>query len=564
MTDTPKDPGKSGARPGAGPQPAKRPAATIDLQATEIGRRDLPSDTAPGGTAADAKASAPDTAAAPSASKADEPKVAAAKAASTASSPVPPQAAARAPRKSSGVSGFLSHAVAGLAGAAVALFGADYLANLGFDIPTFSAAQVQQLNRRLASIETAAKENTADSATSLLKEQVEAMKSKLDQTAGTTAAVDGLKDQQTQLVDRTVKLEQALAAQSGNSGPAERIAKLEEQFKLMAQSGASGQGGQPGQMAALVAKLDGIGTTLDERLAEMRKSLQGDMQKQSAHFEDRLSEVDKGMAVDTLKASGKTLSDEIVGMKAANDKLGQDIASVGAGAQQLRQDLAALKSTTADLGAQLQAAAGSFAKTDQLSSVNATTSKLQADLAAIAARDKTRELGANRILLSLQLANLKRTVERGGAYAKELAEVKRVAPKELDLTALDANADKGLPTATELAAEFKDLTWSLLNAGATPAEDGSLIGQLWQGARSVVQVRKTGNVAGDGPDAIVARTEARLQAGDLDGALHEISQLKGDARKAADPWIAKLTARQSLDQGLAALDASLAKLMGPT
>ena len=550
MTETPKDPGKAGMRPGAGPQQAKRPTATLDLQATEIERRDMP------GSDADASAKAPPEAAASNSgaasAKTDDAKPGASKA-----------AAVKPRRNGSGVGGFLSHAVAGLAGAAAALFGADYLANLGFDIPTFSAAQVQQLNRRIASMELSNTENGPGATANLLKEQIQAMKAQLDQVAPAPAAIGNLQAQQKQLAERAGKLEQLFTAQAANTAPAERIAKLEDQFKMMAQSGAAGQGGQPGQMAALVTKLDGIGVTLDERIAEMRKSLQGDMQKQSAHFEDRLSEVDKGMAVETLKAGGKAVSDEIVGMKTTSSKLAQDIATVGAGAQQLRQDLAALKTTTSGLETQLQAATGSFAKTDQLSTVNATTTKLQADVAAIAARDQSREQGANRILLSLQLANLKRVVERGGPYAKELADVKRVAPKELDLSALDANAETGLATTQQLASEFKDMTWSLVSADAKPSDDGSLIGQLWQGARSVVQVRKT-DATGDAADAVVARTEAKLQRGDLDGAMRDIGQLKGDARKAADPWIAKLAARLSLDQGLAGVDASLLKLMGPS
>jgi hypothetical protein len=560
MTDNPNDPAKSGTRPPVGQQPSKRPNATIDLKATEIERRDIPGSagsTASGASAEPPKASdsKPETAGTSSTAKAADPGA-------TKAAPPPPPA--KPPRQSSGIGSFVSHLLAGVAGAAAAIFGADYLANtLGLNIPTYSAGQVEQLTRRMADMELATKEHGTAPTTNLLKEQIEALRAKLDQTAGATAAIDGLKSQQQQLAERAAKAEQAMAAQAANTAPSDRIAKLEDQFRLMAESGAAGKGGQPGQMAALVAKLDTIGVTLDERLAEMRKSLQGDMQKQSAHFEDRLAEVDKGMAVETLKASGKSLGDEIVGIKASAGKIAQDLATVEAGNKQLRQDLGTLKQTTTDLATQLQSATGSFAKTDQLSSVNAATSKLQADLAAIAARDQSRELGANRILLSLQLANLKRVVERGGAYAAELAEVKRIAPKELDLSALEASAEKGLPTATELAAQFKDMTWNVVNAGA-PSEDGSLIGQLWQGARSVVQVRKTGNIAGDGSDAIVARAEARLKAGDLEGAAREAEQLKGDARKIADPWLARLAARLSLDRGLASIDASLVKLMGPS
>ena len=332
---------------------------------------------------------------------------------------------------------------------------------------------------------------------------------------------------------------------------------------MMAQSGATGQGGSVGQVAALVAKVDLIGVNLDQHLAEMRKGLLGDLQKQSAHFEDRLTEIDKGMAVDTIKATSKSLSDEIVGLKAAGEKLKQDITAVASGNTQLGQDLAALQATAAAMKAQLTTQAGTFAKTDDMTTVNATAAKLQADLAAITARDQSRELSAGRILLTLELSNLKRAIESGSNYAKELATVQKLAPKELNLSGLQANAEKGLPTNAALAGEFKDLTWGIINASNKPSDDASLLGQLWQGASSVVQVRKVGDVAGDSTEAIIARTEARLQAGDLDGTLREAGHLKADARKTAEPWMAKLAARLAVDQGIADIEANLVKVMAP-
>ena len=78
-----------------------------------------------------------------------------------------------------------------------------------------------------------------------------------------------------------------------------------------------------------------------------------------------------------------------------------------------------------------------------------------------------------------------------------------------------------------------------------------------------MQIRKVGEVAGDSTEAIIARTEARLQAGDLAGTLREAGALKGDARKTAEPWMAKLTARLAVDQGIADVEANLVKVMAP-
>ena len=544
MTDNPLDPKRSG----------KRPAATIDLQATEIGRSDIPG----AGESSEAKVEMGSTEheSASSAKPADAPEPEPAKA-------PPPPAAVRV-KSGSGAGSFVSHLLAGVAGAGLAIFGADYLANtIGLSLPTYSAGQVEGLSRRLETLEQTTKERTGDAATSLLREQVDALKVKVEQAAAVTTTVDAVQTQQKQIADRAAKLEQALSTQPPGNETASRIGKLEDQFKLMAQAGAAGQSGNAGTMAALIAKVESMGTNLDAHLDETRKSLQADLQKQSTHFETRLAEVDKSMSVDTLKASGKSLSDQIVTLRADGDKLHQDIATVAAGNDALRKELAALTETTTALKTKIEADASTFAKSQQLSDVNATAIKLQSDVAAIAARDQSREQGANRILLTLQLANLKRAVERGGAYAKELAEVKRLAPKGLDLAALDAGADKGLPTNALLASEFKDVTWSILNADSKPSGDGSLLGELWQGARSVVQVRRTGEVAGDSTDAILARTEVKLQAGDLDGTLREAAQLKGEPRKTAEPWLARLAGRLAVDQAMADVETGLAKLMGP-
>ena len=561
MTDNPRDPTKPGT------YGAKRPAATIDLQAIEIETSEPKPDDSISGKEADATGEIRNSETWSTQAKAEETAKADVSEPETnkQQSPASARHAAVKPKGGSSVGGLISHLAAGALGAGLAVFGADYLVNtVGLSLPTYSAAQVDQLNRRIATLEQDARDHSNDPAANLMREQLDALKVKVEQTAGATGAIPAIQSEQKQLAEKAAKLDQQLTAQPPGSETTGRIAKLEDQFNSLAQAGAAGQGGNAGTMAALITKVDSIGANLDTHLDEMRKSLQAELQKQSTHFEDRLTEVDKSMSVDTLKATGKTLTDQIVGLKTDADKLHQDIATVAAGNQSLRQDLAALQQATADLKTQIASQAGTFAKSQQLTDVNATQSKLQAELAAIAARDQTREQSANRILLMLDLGNLKRAAQSGAPYAKELAEVKRLAPKDLNLSTLDASADKGLSTNAVLTSEYKDLTWSLLNADTKPTEDGSLLGQLWQGARSVVQVRRTGEVAGDSTEAIVARTEGKLQLDDLEGALRETTQLKGGARKIAEPWMAKLASKLAVDQAMGEVESGLAKLMGPS
>jgi hypothetical protein len=574
MTDSSKEPKNPGLQSGS--QSGKRPSATIDLRATEIERRDIPGTERDAAAADAASMSAADSmigAESPdmsqSAGTADAPADAIAPSSKNPQSPPdppsaePPRPAASA-RRSGGVGGFVTHMLAGIVGAGIAIFGADYLANtFGLSIPTYSAVQTDQLTHRIADLEQTNKEHAGDTATSFAREQLNALKVKADQTAAAVVALGSVQADEKQLADRTAKLELALGAQPQGGGVGDRVAKLEDQFKTLTLAGAAGQAGNVGTMAALIAKVESMGATLDSHLDETRKSLQGDLQKQSAHFEERLSEVDKSMSVDTLKASGKAMSDQLVALRADGDKLHQDIATVAAGNDQLRKDLVAEQQSTADLKAKIQSDAATFAKSQQLSDVNATATKLQTDVAAIAAKDKAREEAANRILLTLQLANLRRAVEGGGGYAKELTEAKRLAPVGIDLTALDASADKGLPANTLLLSQFKDLTWKILGADSKSSGDGSLLGELWQGARSVVQVRRTDVAAGDSTEAILARTEDKLQSGDLGGTMREIAALKGDAQKIAAPWVSQLAGRLAVDQAIAKVDAGLAKLMGP-
>lgn len=592
MTDKPSDAGKPGSR-ASGQSQARRPQATIDLQATEIERRDLPGDkpadkpkdsgeapaTATTGTSEAGKVGQPadasmtETAAAEAGAAGATSGAAAggsggsgdgggASRASSSSASKPDNAALPPPRQRSGVGGFLSHTLAGIVGAVLALFGGDYLAsNLGVEIPTFSANQMQQLTRRVGALEQDAKEHGADAASSALAERMDGLTAKVEQLAALSKSVSDLQAGQQQLTDKTVSLAKAAPV---DAALADRLAKLEDTIKLLSQPGAGGSTSAVGQMAGLIARLDGVSSNIDARIAELQKSVLTDLQKQGAHFEDRLAQIDKGMSVQTVQATAKQLSDAIVGLKADGEKLRQEIATLTAGDQQMRQDLGALQQSASGLKGEIQGQAQTFVKTDDLAALKGDLGKMQTELAAISGRDQSREDSANRILLSLELANLKRAIERGGAFSRELADVKRLAPKDIDLKALEAGAEQGLPTEASLETSFHDTVRAVLDADRKTAGDGSLMDQLWAGAQSVVHVRKTGEVAGDTAEAILARTEARLKDGDLEGALKEASALKGDARAAAEPWLAKVSARLAVDQAMAGIESSLKKLMAPT
>ena len=62
-------------------------------------------------------------------------------------------------------------------------------------------------------------------------------------------------------------------------------------------------------------------------------------------------------------------------------------------------------------------------------------------------------------------------------------------------------------------------------------------------AESLVRVRPVGDVPGDDRDAILARVEQRAAQGNAAGVLAELAKLPPQVRAPAEPWTAKVEAR---------------------
>jgi len=118
------------------------------------------------------------------------------------------------------------------------------------------------------------------------------------------------------------------------------------------------------------------------------------------------------------------------------------------------------------------------------------------------------------------------------------------------MTTLEASAAKGVTEARLLRARFPATAVAVLRA-ARLSKKSNWIDRALARARSVVVIRRTGpGVKGSGPEAIVARAEVQLDAGDLAGAADTLSALEGKAAEAAKPW---LTAARAHIAALAAV-----------
>jgi hypothetical protein len=146
---------------------------------------------------------------------------------------------------------------------------------------------------------------------------------------------------------------------------------------------------------------------------------------------------------------------------------------------------------------------------------------------------------------------------------------KAIAPA---LSALKLHAAEGVPTLAELKASFPATAQAIASASAPPpaSESRPPNATIWDRVLArlsgLVTIRPVGNESGtaapsasDEMSAHVARAQARLDAGDLPGAVKELESLPpGKAADAAKPWLERAHARLAADQALLQLQTAAA------
>lgn len=179
------------------------------------------------------------------------------------------------------------------------------------------------------------------------------------------------------------------------------------------------------------------------------------------------------------------------------------------------------------------------------------------DLARLEARLDDLEAGQSRTAASarsaLAAAALLSAAQTSRPFTAELAEVQALAPADLDLSGFAAVAGTGAPSRTALALEFPDFAARAAAAARQPGETAPLGERLLAALSRVIVVRPVGRLAGDTPEARLARAEVQLAEGDLEAALSSLAGLPPGAQTALRPWWDQAQARARLDRQAAAL-----------
>lgn len=167
--------------------------------------------------------------------------------------------------------------------------------------------------------------------------------------------------------------------------------------------------------------------------------------------------------------------------------------------------------------------------------------------------------------LVLAAGQLRSSLSGGQPFQQDLQAVRALNIADAGVTQpLDAVAPyaaKGIPTRAQLTDRFEPLAGEIVRAdirGEGSSWIDSAVGKL----STLVTVRREGGgVVGTTTDAVVARAEAALAAGNLAKAVEELSTLQGPAAQTAAPWLADAKARLAADQAARQLNDRAIALM---
>jgi hypothetical protein len=275
---------------------------------------------------------------------------------------------------------------------------------------------------------------------------------------------------------------------------------------------------------------------------------------------ERLAKLENAITALTVAGSGEANEAARAGL----DRFEREVASAKADANRLgtrldglEQQLRAAQGAGERLKGELERGLKGTASTEDLTPLLQRLAALDKELKDLLKTEADRTANTSRVVLSLELSNLKRAIERGDSFTAELTAAKKVAGEQLNLALFDRYAKEGLPPLSELTKSFRRVANAMLDAEAEPT-DAPLLQRLWSGARSIVRVRKSGQTADDGSlEAIIARMDMALKENRLGDLLAQGRKLPPKAALVAEDWLRRVEMRYQVEQALADTEAAL-------
>ncbi len=308
------------------------------------------------------------------------------------------------------------------------------------------------------------------------------------------------------------------------------------------------------QIAAVTGKLSALQSALSKEIDAVRKAVPQNVDPRLAELAEQ-AEAAKASTqradsdIANVKTDAARLSQRIETLKADSDRAGATVKVLQEETAQLTSSFAELKTT---LASQVKGGVG-----EAITPVSKKLAALEQGLQTVVKSEADRRTNAERIVVSLELANLKRLIDGGQNYAAALAEVRKASGAKFNLDALERFKDTGVPTIASLQRDFRPVANSVLDAAETPAE-GGVFDKLVAGAKSVVRVRNMNPSPADkSAEAVVARMQVALSEGNLGDVLTYANELPAGASGPAQDWLGNVKARHAVDRAIGDVERQL-------
>lgn len=562
------------AKAAASNAPGNVPGASVKSDTKADPKADVKSDTKP-----EAKGSAGAAAAATSTSTAASGKGEAGKADASAhaafkdKSQPPPREMPPLERTDGGggFGRFVSHTLAGVVGGFLALLGADTLGpqlnQLGLPVGQSNSQATEQLGKRISVLEAASKTAPLAAEGAKLNAALDGLNKQTAQLEELKGRVAQLSEGQSQLKSEADALATKLASApgAGATGSDPRIAKLEERLALLSAASANGKANAAvPELAAVTGKLADLESTMANQIDALRKSV-------GAEIDTRMGKASE--AAEAARSGTQRIDRELAEVKTETTRLGQRMEALKADNERVSETLRVVQEETGkitsgvdalkgDVAAKFKAAAKPDDIAQAIAPMSAKMATLEKNIAGVVTAEENRKANAERIVLSLELANLKRVIDRGLGYAEELAQAKKAAGGRVDLSALEQYKANGVRTLVELQEDFRPLTHRIIAASEESA-DGGVIDRLLAGAKSVVRVRKVKHSADDDSvEAVVARMDSALEEGRISDFQTLAQKLSDKAKAPAADLFKQVAARAAVDTALKDIESQLKSSLG--
>ena len=299
----------------------------------------------------------------------------------------------------------------------------------------------------------------------------------------------------------------------------------------------------PGNAQAL-ADLDARIASVETKSTENGTRLTSAEEKLAAAAQNADSAAAIGARLDKIEADAATLQ----------QSLGEAAAATQASQQKLDEIAKAMPpADIADQVARLDAIVKAL--NTALDTLTPKINQMEMRVAALEAKKDDPDAAA-RATLGLALSNLSRAATSAEPFKSELDVVARFLPNEPELAALSDAAAKGVATEASLKERFPALVQTVLDAERQAKDDG-FFQRFISNARKLITIRRTGEIAGEDTQAVLARMEERLKLNDLSAAVAQGKGLTGAAAEAAAPWMKEAEARLATTQLLRELTARI-------